>query len=122
MKIELKDVLHLYIGCDCKIRPFDIEHDARFLGLIYPFVYVQTNGDHAPTKYRIDKVNFKPVLRSLSNMTEDEAVECGWKKVMTFKEFKDIKGCRPINQVISLIRLGFDLFELIESEQAIAKI
>lgn len=63
--------------------------------------------------------NIKLILRSLSDMTEDEAVECGWKKVMSFKEFKEIKGCRPVNQVIALIKMGFDLFGLIESGQAI---
>ncbi len=149
METELKDALRLYIGCECTIKPFEIEYKAKFLGLIYPFVYVQTGGDKAPTKYRIDKVGFIPILRPLSDINDDErrlfasiAYKPGsvYHKICLTSDviYKDrvgfilkSKSGEPDEQwqylkcwqyqTIWLLQQNFDLFGLIESGQAVDK-
>lgn len=62
MKTELKDVLHLYLGCECK----DTFNDVMFV-LDSRNLYLYSLSDSLN--------QIKPILRPLSSMTEEEAVE-----------------------------------------------
>lgn len=75
MKTDIKSVIHLYIGCDCEIQPFDIKYRAKFLGIDYPNVRVRTPGDLASTEYHNERIKFKLIVRRLSSMTEEERSE-----------------------------------------------
>lgn len=110
-KSELKDVLHLYIGCYIKSELMGVQH--KFTDF------------NKSTIHHFIIGNFKLILRPLSDMTEEET-----------KEYETLFGCNPhesdewyceiIMQDIGkpkvwlwLLKRGFDLFGLIESGQAI---
>ena len=95
MKKELKDYLHLYLGCDCrldnketgKLIGFDSRlHDAELEMVCYT-IWLDKENDWSV--YNDDK-NFgriKPILRPLSDMTE-EAI-----KLFQMLSLYDLKDC-----------------------------
>lgn len=120
MKTQLKDVLHFYLGCKCIVKLYDTEYRGIFLGLNYPFLYIQVASDKAPTKHRIDKIDFKPILRPLSDMTDIEKDEFSEHQIDNFGE--DFHNeMYDISQFLFLLKQGFDIFGLISSGQAIDK-
>ena len=68
MKKELKDYLHLYLGCEVLV-----EGDIRKLITIYLNGYVEVNyNDIGGQEFPINEI--KPILRPLSDMTEAEKI------------------------------------------------
>lgn len=110
MKIELKDVLHLYIGCEIKSELMGVQH--KFT-------------DFSPrTLPLFEKGSFKLILRPLLSMREEEAMAVGYNDANEFLQMIDEVGEEwriGINDYLFLLRQHFDLFGLIESGQAINK-
>jgi hypothetical protein len=72
MKKELQDYLHLYLGCECRCE-YNYNHTDILTRIDNKF-----HGDHgacqlnSETWYAVSMV--KPILRPLSDMTDEEAV------------------------------------------------
>lgn len=117
MKTELKDVLHLYLGCEGMIE----KDYSQLLG-------ISTNEDliNVVTKSGDDWINtihFKPLLRPLSDMTEEELLFLKWHPGDELKHPVSQQNNRSLymNEFLYLLKQGFDLFGLIESSHAIDK-
>lgn len=111
MEKEIKDYLHLYLGCQCVWRVKGLDDEWRIAGVdlkVLDRVY-----DRQPFE-------FKPILRKLSDMTEEEATEMQLSGIWfrTTKERWEDIICTPEN-LIQLLSKHFDLFGLIESGLAI---
>lgn len=139
--MELKDVIHFYLGCECEYegvlngREMAEElkankHDVFYIpkiqehkGLKRGFLKLIEKYQNGRTIYRIGNKGlkafystegFKPLLRPLSNMTATES------------ETKDniCSGIMDVYKAAALVQYlckqAFDLFGLIESSQAIA--
>lgn len=104
MKIEFKDVAHLYKGCICT----RLDEDGKtvvFRLTIYNLNY---------HKQSLDEL--KPILRLLKSLTDEEIAEC--------REASKVNGHGCVKDALRtayLLKQGFDLFNLIESGQAIDK-
>lgn len=125
MKIELKDVIHFYLGCDALI----ISHD-EWIGKI---ISVDSAGG-CTVVLRNDKTRHqfsgtvdgcKPILRPLSDMTEEESKILGefssTDTVIPCPHFNNIHKVKHGLQLVYLLKQGFDLFDLISTGQAISK-
>jgi hypothetical protein len=130
MKKELKDYLHLYLGCECKTKYVDWENwSTETLTLK---VLNKLNEDLS--------FEVKPILRSLDDITKSEATEgkvfkekTEWHEP-TFEQFKErlennlelqrktkfIIEFSP-TEFIFLLSKYFDLFGLIDAGLAIDK-
>jgi hypothetical protein len=137
---EIKDYLHLYLGCECKDN---VTGQVRKLHTVYMDlnqrpVYELQNIDVVTTFYSEE---FKPILRPLSDMTEEEINECWkileWSEMITTpsyrrnalnEEFLDSDEGREcgwfsfIKILPYLLKQSFDLFNLIPEGLAIDKI
>ena len=124
--MELKEVLHLYIGCDCladniKFKLHGVEYtDTGTLA------YDGTMINEIHQCWWVENCDFKPILRPLSDMTEEEYeyVLSNFNLVsrgQTVQQF--IIAWRAFTPECTLYLLSrhFDLFSLIESGQAIDK-
>lgn len=127
--MELKSVLHFYLGCDCEIQPFDIKHKAKLVGVNYPTdeilsirVFVKTEGNFAEVLYGLNECKFQLLLRPLSDMTEEEAQTYSKQTVESLVDSRDLKThvfCPSLEDIPKLLSKGFDLFNLIPSGQAL---
>lgn len=122
MEIELKDVIHFYIGQKANVYQNGIEqltNDKTITGVGYNTVgvlYVSINYSGYSTLYN----DIKPILRPLSDMTEKEKDEFSEYQIEKFGE--DFHNeMYDISQFLFLLKQGFDIFGLIESHQAIDK-
>lgn len=103
--MELKDVLHFYIGCK-----IDISINGTVL-----------NADWYDRIIN-DECDGKPILRPLSDMTEEEKsllVDPMCYGLNTLQGDELIKQAAILTY--ELVKQGFDVFDLIESGQAINK-
>lgn len=114
METKLKDFIHLYLGCivttHTNFRPNGKESVGRS-------GYARLTGDLlADIENKTFPFDAKPILRPLSDMTEEEFLE-GQHGLDYNVRFGYIK----VNGVITayLLSKHFDLFGLIESGQAI---
>lgn len=143
MESHLKDILHLYLGCECDLTkddnfhfPHSVKLDAALLG----------NFLLLPESYRV-----KPLLRPLSCMSEEECItlvklsegeqygdnlhkriyncykNTRWQTVVSWGETAREKNI-PANKThfspaefTYLLSIGIDLFNLIENGFAIDK-
>lgn len=139
MKTELKDVIHLLIGCDVTIEIHGTGHQGILRGLKSEYFFIQVKGDKSATPHR-DISKIKPLLRRLSSMTEEEMgeywsiiggaphlfdrdyfmewlenghTESEWESGMVFGHYEAALTTK------FLLSKGFDLFFLIETGQAI---
>lgn len=168
MKTELKDVIHLYLGCQCvltedvPVEEFDDDQTKKgsvwsLLMINYgDFDLIDGNGykfvlqDEETCWLGVHGSEFKLLLRPLSSVTEEEAIELIGIQLENYPNKLDIKmksfGRRSNSDswqfsayegekhIISgslsfyrhepkkfmyLLSKGFDLFGLIESNQAI---
>lgn len=126
--MELKDVLHFYFGCECKSSEGSMIYRLSQVDLKHRPLFYDGHGN------TIDLCgDFKPILRPLSDMTEDEESEiegewgsygmggnhlCNALKDRT-KYVKDIHEMPGL--FLYLLSRHFDLFGLIESGLAIDK-
>lgn len=115
MKKELKDYLHLYLGCKVETE------GAKIKTLDLTLLDLAIN----------EKIGLTPILRPLSDMSEDEALECwkatdrlhtetldGWQVVDYYRKNTDFFEAVEFHYLLSK---HFDLFKLIESGLAIDK-
>lgn len=127
--MKFKEVAHLYLGCNLS---FD-DAIGKFIG-----IYCIERSSHNPViieteRAQIANRNFdqiKPILRPLSSMTEDEFISfriiCDTdfsKMVYIDNASKDgsviTRLCHTAKAQAFLLSKGFDLFNLIESGEAI---
>ncbi len=127
---EIKDYLHLYLqsGIGCFIFPDDSITD----GFLEKHKTRYPNGEYAPklhigTYERFLKDGYKPILRPLSDMTEEE-MEQIWhadepKSIlqMEYKDGRVRKVALCSERTKFLLSKGFDIFGLIEAGLAIDK-
>lgn len=111
MKKEIKDYFHLYYGCEFRsIEMYDEEYITRRIDMINPKAHEV----------------WKPTLRPLSDMTEEERKEVEFKREILYdihernsKDPDTLIMCGDITKY--LLKQGFDLFGLIEAGLAIDK-
>ncbi len=72
---ELKDVIHFYLGCDIEINVYGKDRVATLMGIDPQYYHLKMPGDMAPTTYFNGKYVIKPILRQLSDITEEELRE-----------------------------------------------
>lgn len=145
MSIEIKDYLHLYLGCEVAVidkmaaeyNCEEIIYTDKLKGVteseVKPGEMIAIIGDVFQEEY-IDRI--KPILRPLSDMSDDEC----WYSQNAFGHFvkgtsepyiqnrlhcikdsyTDFRNILP-HQFAWLLKQGFDLFGLIESGLAIDK-
>lgn len=135
MTTTFKDVAHLYLGGNIQV-----EYEGR-VGNIFTYY-------HPAGKFNVDRIwvcsleedgnpemscsapvdKVKPILRKLDSMTEEEAMDGGWTNKRSFDSFVKIHQYDDTDQLtrrwfaqdfIYLLSRGFDLFGLIDSDQAI---
>ena len=108
---ELKDYLHLYKECDCRVYEEDM----------IDFTIDKMQGCYLNKvvfkEYGVPIRLVKPILRPLSDMTEDEKNNLSWEWKVDY-DFKPI--FRP-DQFLFLLSKHFDLFGLIDAGLAIDK-
>lgn len=117
MKKELKDYLHLYLGCLCYKRLSTVTNKR-------PQVLTTRLYDWAIGGIRCQTII--PILRPLSDMTDGEMQECG-NMVYDFSNDEELNKWQPSDfeiglapeQFYWLLSKHFDLFGLIESGLAI---
>jgi hypothetical protein len=141
---DIKDYLHLYLGCevfDSDLKEYGVLAGAGTNG------YHQITGNGHGSTYMQSPENIKPILRKLSSMTEEEAIE--FKKLIPWIDFERFlpgdrwryseheetskhetrvvchtsAGINTLPMVVMpfLLSKGFDLFGLIDSALAIEK-
>jgi hypothetical protein len=124
---NIKDYLHLYLGCQCK-QMGQANEDQTFTltGISYDDLQRQwwayfTGEEEC---YAVVKDVF-PILRPLSDMTEEEMEHVGpMPHIPLHKEdlnYAIIRGTWTPEQTKYLLSRGFDLFGLIDSGLAIDK-
>lgn len=109
METKLKDVLHLYIGCQIKEMKLDV--------IITLTIFTPK------TLYKFKNNTFKLILRRFDDMTEEEKVE--------YKSLQYSQRATPVHQIYVntdssqsfawLLKNGFDIYNLILSGDAIDK-
>lgn len=125
-EIKLKDVIHLYLGCrvstpigEGQFTQYSVETGQCEI------VYGAMGPDFAKV---YDVSELMPILRPLSGMTEEEMEECG-NLCYDFRDDPELNkwdvnsfNCLLMpEQFLWLLSRHFDLFDLIESGQAIDK-
>jgi hypothetical protein len=123
MEKNIKDYLHLYIGCNVqwnKARGFTL---TKVNWLFNEFEIDQDESGYTETFNEKTVHEIKPILRPLSDMTEEECHTLGW-------AYLNSNGNKILNHSPEylnpedfkyLLSRGFDLFGLIESGLAIDK-
>lgn len=111
---DIKDYLHFYLGCEIYADGFQVRK-------LTPLVLMEYSEHYYP---------YKPILRQLSDMTEEELQECG-NLVYDFSDDDsgmDLNNHRPDDFLLTtseqfhwLIQRYFDVFDLIKEGLAIDK-
>lgn len=121
--MEIKDYLHFYIGCLCKVY-YISENFQAFTGLrvgdedvrISPQIYVLVNDN---------LIKVKPILRKLSDMTEKDGLAIfgsETKYLLYRKEARELGAdlwLFTANEYTRLLKAGFDCHDLIPNGLAI---
>lgn len=119
---DIKDYLHLYLGCDCMMtrNSYHAVHQLR-LSSDTPFKLTGQLSDYFSDSKTMAEC--KPILRPLSDMTEEEEKE--------YEATRVFVRATPVHQVGNmqwtpetfryLLKQGFDLFNLIPEGLAIDK-
>lgn len=127
MEKKIEDYIHLYLGCEVLTHKNKIHHLTDVCSIGGDFQKYHTIGkfDSFPTDWNIDN---KLVLRPLSDIKEEEDQEINAEfgsryLVENLKEGKyyAIDIHQQFDVTKRLLRMGFDLFGLIESGLAIDK-
>jgi hypothetical protein len=107
---EIKDYLHLYLGCKIVFN----DDMVWILSGVHRFYAILDGGAFGVIKVT-DYSTIKPILRPLSNMTEDEIME--WRLINAGSQMPTIQ--QSAEEVKHLLSKHFDLFGLIEAGLAI---
>lgn len=126
MTTKLKEVIHLYLGCEVMIN------DARLENRIDTLDYLNSGGDCGGHEQEWEVKNCQLILRPLSDMTEAEKLQ-----LAAFERLWSHENILPTIKVGHLVQLHysekgaqitrwllerqFDLFGLIPSGEAINK-
>lgn len=127
--IKLQDVIYYYIGCDCEAK-WHPSLTCTLVGVTeseynpYHDCKIMCNDGSKVLMFHASFEDIKPILRKLSSMTEDEARELD-----CVNHFMNAKTGRRqwkslrlnIKRIPKALSLGFDLFGLLDSGQAIEK-
>lgn len=108
---KIEDYLHLYLGCELLSKSTG-EVVATLLGVVGNEAHFKVSG----VKYSARCDNYKPILRPLSDMTEEERSELIYLQNADQRAYYEMAA-----QVKYLISKYFDLFGLIEAGLAIDK-
>lgn len=116
MKTEWKNVAKFYLGCEGKV---DNLFTARMIA-------IHTNGNiqtdiarGEQDKWEYDR--FKPILRPLSDMTEEEQGNFSFEQLIDLEDTPIEQIYFNNKQILFLLSKSFDLFNLIENVFAIDK-
>jgi len=121
--VQLKDVIHLYLGCKGVTQKRTVELTGINLMSELKLLWEGTESDmHGAASCAKDiySAGFKPILRKLSDMTEEESYELemiGHELIINKVSTNEFHAARTAY----LLSHHFDLFNLIESGQAIDK-
>lgn len=124
IKIELRDVLHLYRGCEIECEKGFYKFKAILIdceGTEDEELWVVAENDHlGEGSFNLE--DCKPILRKLTDkeITEEE-YKYIWGDLNIAIPFIGADVAMPIRLFLYLLKQGFDLFGLIESGQAIEK-
>lgn len=126
MEKRIEDYLHLYLGCSVMVerKGNDTNNTVNKTVLAGPYKLVAVGISDNKRVLKLDGYNpvatdtIKPVLRPLSDMTEDEAIEFGWMRLFTLEHFIDKKLYQP-DFFAHLLARHFDLLNLIEEDLAV---
>ena len=121
MEKRIEDYLNLYLGCNIMVEQLknngNNTANKTVLAGPYKLVAVSISGNNrliqldGYTPVATDTI--KPVLRPLSDMTEEEAIDFGWMRLFTLEHFIDKKLYKP-ESFAHLLARQFDLLNLIE--------
>lgn len=124
MEKRIEDYLHLYLGCNIMIEQLKNNTDSNETVLAGPYKLIAVGISENNRVIKLDGYTpamtdtIKPVLRPLSNMTEDEAIEFGWMRLFTLEHFIEKKLYKP-EAFAHLLAGHFDLLNLIEEGLAV---
>jgi len=74
--MELKDVLHLYLGCKVLLESEMYSENGNPDKIIERLAGIDKDGNCEGDSYVLYEGDFKLILRPLSSMTEEEALHC----------------------------------------------
>jgi len=110
---NLKDVIHLYLGCPIRFHSNLTGTWGIWNKMTCSDIEIATDHIRFGEKCQL-------LLRPLSDMTEDDANKMGvWADWHDNKKFGEDWGSWNPEQFIELLKNHFDLFSLIDSELAI---
>lgn len=125
MEKRIEDYLHLYLGCSVMVEQLKNKSNNTTKILLsgpYKLIAVDLSDNNRVIKLDdytpVATDTIKPVLRPLSNMTEDEAIEFGWMRLFTLEHFIEKKMYNP-DAFAHLLARHFDLLNLIEEGLAV---
>jgi hypothetical protein len=81
---ELKDFIHLYLGCECVIGDSNVKETIQAVSEYS--ICTGSNKHGVDSWYKIPSV--KPILRPLSDMTEEEKVTLFDLEISNYSEYK----------------------------------
>lgn len=120
---EIKDYLHLYLGCEIKCTGGHYEGEVAIInGVTKTHITVEGSikSDFNVIVYETFYNYWKPILRPLSDMTLDEMA------ILQIDGLDDLKGnlgdlLMKTTDFLMLLHWGFDIFDLIPAGLAIDK-
>jgi hypothetical protein len=139
--IKWKDIAHLYLGCECLVETGIETQPIKLTGISYDEGELWCHFENTETGYALVE-DVKPILRPLSDMTEEErrvlilerysvsnTLTKSWidNNVMYFETTGFTQGGKfYINEYtpdifLYLLSRHFDLFNLLDTNQAIKK-
>jgi hypothetical protein len=126
--MELKDYLHLYLGCECHRMGEVDENDKPTVSTLTGISYDDTQRiwwayfENNESGYSVVEDVF-PILRPLSDMAEEEKKHLLWDNDTQeiLAHFKNNDAGMTRNEFLFLLSKHFDLFGLIDGGLAIDK-
>lgn len=127
MKKNIKDYLHLYLGCECEALVKYSETSQKWVkgylaGIVKGKPQAQLYdafGNAWELLHETEEI--KPILRPLPDLTNDEAKVLGYNRAIDWWRDHGHFGTHSAKNFAYLLKQGFDLFGLIESGLAIDK-
>lgn len=121
MKKEIKDFLCLYLGCKAMYGGYgDPERVVKIIGVSLGYGVNFCFQDNGKSDMGKAYEYFKPILRKLCDMTQDEAKSLNLVDIQIgLLAFHDLPMYLTAAQFYECLKLHFDLFGLIESGLAI---
>lgn len=120
---EIKDYLHLYLGCECK--RMGEATTSKLTGVSYDDTqriwWAYFEGEESGHSQFPDVF---PILRPLTDMNDEEKDWFGWDTETLYHTFNNLNHkiyYFHCDEFLYLLKQGFDLFGLIESGLAIDK-